>query len=400
MPDISTLLEKESKKKFKKSEYRPWNYLDEIEKEKGEKIEELSTNKGLDNSQRDQNLPEKEALTVIRAPVSIHEKIDQDKLITIPQVENLPSINEVKKEQPNSPLYSILRLSGHQKAIFSFILERCLSRGLLSSGIVTSQTLISITQTTLSMVNTSIQRLVDKQLIFRENGKRGRGGFYCFGISELVKDAATEYKRLSAFDDIDGPIKNADEKQLESYETQTAIGSHTTQIPKELAGIDISSLSKIGFKNGHLIQLFKQGNIDFNTIQDSINHFAFDLQYNNKAAEIKKSTPIGFFMGILNRTGLYNPPVNYESPKDIALRILLESKKAAKEKRDSMLKELINIAFEEWQSKLTNEEKDKIIPVDIRRGRLSGAKEASLKLYFTENVWPGIAPKEVDFQGS
>ena len=100
-------------------------------------------------------------------------------------------------------------------------------------------------------------------------------------------------------------------------------------------------------------------------------------------------------MGILKRSAIYNAPDNYESPKDRALRDLLDRKKAQKEKRDAMIKELINMAFEEWQAKLTPKEKDQIIPEEIKRVGLSGAKIASLKSYFTENVWPQLAPKEI-----
>jgi hypothetical protein len=404
MPDIDSLLEKESKKKFKKSSYRPWNYLDEIEKEEGEKKEDLSSSQALATvNQINQNQPEKiEALRPIEisVPVPVPDTGEQDTSKAIPQTNNLPNINEVKKEQTQSPLYSILRLTGHQKVIFSFVLEKCLSRGLLSSGIVTSKTLVTITNTTLSMVNTSIQRLVDKDLIFRENGKRGRGGFYCFGINESVKDAATEYKRLSAFDNLDGANKKAEENHIDGYDLSKSIDnrghSYDIGMPKELENIDVDLLHDIGFSKGHLVQLFKQEKLDLSTIQDSINHYAYDLRYNNKVAEIKKTSPIGYFMGILMRVGLYNPPENYESPKDRALRMLLERKKSEKEKRDGMIKELTTIAFDDWQEKLTKEEKDELLPEDVRRSRLSAAKTASLKTYFTENVWPNIAPKEID----
>lgn len=401
MPDISTLLEKDSKKKFKKSSYRPWNYLDEIEKEAEEKKGE-SCNSAVINTQVNLQPEETTELSINEnineTSKPINTTIEHEKSPTMLQVNKLSATNEIKKEPVNSPLYSILRLSGHQKVIFSFILERCLSRGLLSSGVITSQSLMTITKTTLSMVNTSIQRLVDKGLISRENGKRGRGGFYCFAISESVKDGATEYKRLSAFDDLDGTNKKSDENQFDGYDLSntTDYRSNEAGLPKELETIDISSLQHIGFTKKHLSQLLKQGKLDLITIQDSINHFAYDLQYNKKEADIKTS-PVAYFMGILLRVGLYNPPDNYESPKDRALRELLERKKTDKEKREAMIKELINIAFEDWQAKLNQDEKDKLIPEEIRKSRLSGAKLASLRTYFSEHVWPKIAPKEIDY---
>ena len=72
----------------------------------------------------------------------------------------------------------------------------------------------------------------------------------------------------------------------------------------------------------------------------------------------------------------------------------MREKKKEKEKYDTMMKELISIAFEEWSEKLSEEEKDKIVPDEIRKLKLVGAKIASLKLYFSEKIWP---EKKKDF---
>jgi hypothetical protein len=401
MPDIDSLLEKATKKKFKKSTYRPWNYMDEIQKEEEEKhhhqevanITELKHDAIPPINKTAVNIPSRPdtdaKLNISNAP--------SDNLSNVSIVENSQIKDKLNEASPVSPLYSILRLSGHQKIIFAFILERCLSRGLLSSGMITSEMLTSITNTSLSMVNTSIQRLVDKKLVSRENGKRGRGGFYCFSLSPEVKDAAIEYRRLATLDNTESSRSN--ESQIETFDSTRIDGrKFSSGLPKEWDELDVEPLQHIGFTRGHLVQLYKQGDLEAQSIQDSIYHFAYDLKYNNKGAHITKSSPIGYFMGILKRSAIYNAPDNYESPKDKALRELVERKKAEKEKREAMIKELINIAFEEWQAKLTQEEKDQFIPEEIRRGRLTGAKLASLKTYFTENVWPKLAPKEIDFK--
>ena len=403
MPDIDSLLEKASKKKFKKSSYRPWNYMDEIQKEEEEKQQQEEINvtelkqdtvNQLQTTKTDINIlyiqePKLNVPNAVKdSPPNV--SVSENNLLIKDQT------RENTKEQSVSPLYSILRLSGHQKIIFAFILERCLSRGLLSSGMITSETLTSITHTSLSMVNTSIQRLVDKKLVFRENGKRGRGGFYCFGLSPEVKNAAIEYRRLATLDSNESSRQS--EAQIENYDLARIDGRKFTHsgLSKEWEELDIEPLQHIGFSRGHLVQLYKQGDLEAQSIQDSIYHFSYDLKYNNKGPSITKSSPIGYFMGILKRSAVYTAPDNYESLKDRALRELLERKKAEKEKREMMIKELINIAFEEWQAKLSQEEKDKFIPEEIRKGRLTGAKLASLKTYFTENVWPQIAQKEID----
>jgi hypothetical protein len=245
------------------------------------------------------------------------------------------------------------------------------------------------------MINTSIQRLMNKKLLFRENGKRGRGGFYCFRINEEVKEAAIEYRRLATLDSSEATKVN--DQQIEDYEITRIDGRKysNTILPKEWDEIDIEPLRQIGFSRNHLIQLYREGGFEIHLLQDSIYHFAFDLKYNNKAASITKSSPLGYFIGILKRSAVYAAPDNYEAPKDRALREYLERKKIEKEKRDARLKELINIAFDDWQSKLNQEQKDRLLPEDVRNGRLAGAKLAALRTYFIENVWPQVAPEEL-----
>lgn len=386
MPDINSLMEK-TKKKFKKSSYRPWNYLEEIEKEEEEKNQEKENVLPpqvpaiFDQSQ----LIENKSIPITQ-PLELKEP--KKNLANSFIKETSFIANQINQEKLNSPLYSILRLSGHQKIIFSFVLEKSLSSGSLSSGIVTSEMLISMTNTSLSMINTSIQRLVDKKLLFRENGKRGRGGFYSFGLTQDVKDAAIEFRKLSTeVNKIENPFENDDLARMDNQKF--------SMLPKEWDEIDTEPLHHISFSRGHLVQLYKYGNIDVQTIQESIYHFAYDLEQNNKAVNITKSSPIGYFMGILKRSGLYNAPQNYESPKNKALREMLERKKIEKEKHDSMMRELINIAFDDWQAKLTQDEKDQLIPDEIKKSRLSGAKFSSLRTYFIENIWPQITPKEI-----
>jgi len=392
VPDIDFILEKSTKKKFKKSSYRPWNYMEEMQKEESQQKPIVQSKIYIEkNSSAQAEVLEKQIIPEkIEKTIEVIEK-PEFKFIN-EKNEKIDEIYLNYKGQSNSPLYTILRLSGHQKLIFNFILEKCLTRNLLTTGIVTSEILINLTNTSLTMVNTSIQRLVEKGLVNRENGKRGRGGFYCFGIAREIKDAAIEYRRIANIENIE-PLKANENQPLKIDPSFIEIKKIIQVLPPEWEEIDIEPLHHIGFTKGHIVQLFKQGEIDITTLQDSIYYFSYDLQHNNKADSITKSSPLGYFMGILKRIGLYNAPENYESFKNRALREMLESKKNEKEKRDNMLKELIHLAFEEWHGKLSQEEKDNFIPNEIRKTKLLSAKQASLKSYFTEHVWPSLAPK-------
>src|SRR6185437_13696552 len=205
MPDIDSLLEKASKKKFKKSSYRPWNYMEEIQKEEQQQEHKIDSSNVSIEEDSTPNVELSKVTETVNVPKYATPQSERTQVQSSINESNkiVSATSANQKEQTNSPLYIILRLSGHQKTIFNFILERCVTRGLLSTGSVTSETLTSITNTSLTMVNTSIQRLVEKKIIHRENGKRGRGGFYSFGISQEIKDAAVEYRRLTNFDAVE-----------------------------------------------------------------------------------------------------------------------------------------------------------------------------------------------------
>jgi len=72
----------------------------------------------------------------------------------------------------------------------------------------------------------------------------------------------------------------------------------------EWQSIDIEPLSEIGFTKNHLTQIALQLGLLPKDVQDSIHVFAFDLKENEKRKDIK-GDPIGFFMGILRKRGMY-----------------------------------------------------------------------------------------------
>ncbi len=104
-------------------------------------------------------------------------------------------------------------------------------------------------------------------------------------------------------------------------------------------------------------------------------------------AEIK-TTPIGYFMGIMRRAGIYTAPDNYESEKDRALRTYLDTKKRQQEKQATVEAELMDLSYHEWMSGLTDDEKKSLLPDHTLHGKLEGPKIAALKTYFKKNIWP------------
>ena len=110
------------------------------------------------------------------------------------------------------------------------------------------------------------------------------------------------------------------------------------------------------------------------------------MEKNNKIKTLK-SAPLNYFMGILRSGKPYAPPANYESPQVAAMRIYLERKKEAEQKRSAMEEEIFNIAFNEWESGLSIENKDSLYPPAVKNSRLSSEKAAHLRLYFRDQIW-------------
>ena len=146
-------------------------------------------------------------------------------------------------------------------------------------------------------------------------------------------------------------------------------------------------MKNICFTEQHIDQLRRLKISSPQKVQDSIEYFAFDLRENNKQHEIK-TNPLGYFMGILKRTGMYLAPDNYESPHDRAMKLYLAKQKEIKKKKEAMENELLEISFSEWKGQLSEEEKNKLLPEDIKRINLSGAKESHLRQHFRETIWP------------
>ena len=156
------------------------------------------------------------------------------------------------------------------------------------------------------------------------------------------------------------------------------------EIGEEYKNIDSSSLEKIGFGFTQISQLFEK-NIDPNLIQESINHFAFALENNEKIKQ--NENPLNLFMGVL-RKGRRWVESNYESVQTIELRALLELKKKEKEEYEAILAELFELEYNTWFTDMTDEELKKLLPnADFKYGRHIHEIEQQAKILFKNTKW-------------
>ena len=92
-------------------------------------------------------------------------------------------------------------------------------------------------------------------------------------------------------------------------------------------------------------------------------------------------------MGIL-RKGPYAPSANYESPEVRQMRLYLEGKEREQKIRVDLESRLESVAFDEWTTGLTVEDRTRLVPVTDFAKPGSQGHNVQLKQHFRENVWP------------
>ena len=85
-----------------------------------------------------------------------------------------------------------MELAGFQQDLAFYIINNCISKGILTTSQISSLFLHNLALNkgySKNSLKTSIQRLSNKNIIRREGGKRGKGGYYVFAITEQIRNA-------------------------------------------------------------------------------------------------------------------------------------------------------------------------------------------------------------------
>jgi hypothetical protein len=393
MPTIEQLADK-TKKKFVKSDYRPWNYMEEIEKESNENQLEINESPIQGQPNTALNESKKGQIDIIQKSNRDQSEITPDESERESHAQTVKPLKTYKTDIEEKVIYAdlsihettldtIFRLTGHQKKIFMFIVERCASRAMLSTGVIKGEVLSEITGTTSKMVKTSIQRLVGKNLIQRERGKTGRGGFYIFSITELVRNAVLEYKRMVGNEEQIGTNKASFGNHI-SVKQKSAVTDKKHNLPEEWMKINIYPLEDIGFNHHHLLDIYETQLADPQMVQESILHFAYGIEY--EAEKYKQYTD--FLNVLIGRLRKGKPwfEKSYRSPQEIAQDELLEARKNGIERRKKVEEEAFKIALAEWQEELDPSE---LATITEKKG--SGdimPAAAKISKYFRDTIWP------------
>jgi len=255
----------------------------------------------------------------------------EDKVRTQLRTKLRTNLGQSEDKKPVSGHFS--SLIGLQRKITLFIYEACnISRNRITNALSVEH-IANVFQTTKFSVRKTIQRLEEKRIIIRNNFKNGRGGWTQYELSDVIfkeiMQEETQDKLRTNLGQSEDKVRTQLRTELRtitpSSSSNISINTTTTELPDEWQKINILPLESIGFTMGHLTQLQRAGITSAEFVQDSIDHFFYDLTTNNKGKEIK-TNPLGYFMGIMKRVGVYAAPENYESEKDRALRTYIETK--------------------------------------------------------------------------
>ncbi|WP_131795885.1 hypothetical protein [Fluoribacter gormanii] len=284
----------------------------------------------------------------------------------------------------------IISLSGKQKIIFDIVIDICSARNSLSTGPVQTASLASIAQTTTGTIKTMLIRLIQKQLLIRYPGKNAKGGYVNLGITSTILDLVNSLKTSNKHNIFASDIilsnryqKDISQEHISSSNYNiitTNLNRRLDQIPPEWENINFEPLSHIGFSKTQIKQMI--GKNDPTIVQESINHFAFGLEHNPKVK--KYEDPLNVLMGVL-RKGQAWVETDYRSAIEIAQQKLLDAKRAEMERKKSLEEEAYKLALSEWDSGITEQEREKI--TERTNGDLT-PPAAKLSKYFREYIWP------------
>ncbi len=309
-----------------------------------------------------------------------------------------PTTNWQQTDNKVATKTSFSMLVGLQRSCLLFVYQSCKANRSKVTEPLSLEHVAQHLKTSSGAVKTTFQRLEEKYCLIRVSFKNGRGGWSIYELPESIFTEMlrqeTDNKLATNWQQTDNKVASepatspsSSSSYINNKTTTTGEAGEDKNLTTEWQALRIDSLSAIGFTTTHLAQIAQQGKLSAGIIQDSIEAFAFDLKYNQKAKTLKGS-PLNYFMGIVRNGQPYAPPANYESPQDREMRIYLERKQKIEQARAAREEELMKLAFDEWDREQSEEYKQSVLPEDMRHSRFLGPKQASLRSYFAKEIWP------------
>lgn len=279
----------------------------------------------------------------------------------------------------------LMLFSKKERELISLVFWQCRNNGTLVSPPISTEEIRNTLKITADRVRNLIFRIIKKGGLKIVRHKNGQTAYRVFELPKSLYQAMLDFQNNTVPRFMD-PLANALAQPLANTSNSSSIlniNKTTTSLPEEWKKINFALLQPIGFSETQLQQLFDGHMTSHEVIQESINHFAFALEYNEKVKAYPQ--PLNVFMGVLRKGQRWHESA-YVHPKELALRQILDEKRKRKEQFNAMIKELVDIEFPDWRKNLTEAQIKEIVPVDTLKTNLTPAITSALRNYFVETV--------------
>lgn len=268
--------------------------------------------------------------------------------------------NTQTNTKPNTTSYTKLYtklsfsvLSGLQKEVLIFLFNECKKQRAEVTPELTPKHLANQLNVCFSSVRTTIQRLIEKGFISREEFKAGRGGWSKFRFPEELYKDLYHLEMEQKLNTKPNTETNTTPSSSSIY-INNNINTTTNQddnflkkLPDEWQAIDFDDLSEYGFTEAHLFDIARAGKLSPDFVQDALYRFAWDIQ-NNRTGEYRNGL-IGFIVGRLVKGGSYTSRSDdYIHPTIRAEKEFQERKLREIEEIKRLKQERLNLEIQEW----------------------------------------------------
>ena len=403
--------------------FRPFDDPDHQEKS-------LNINHTITSKEENNNLvtseinTEKNANLIEHKPITNQSQLEHKPNTNQSQLEHKPNTkpntksntNGTQTEHKKTDLNAIV---GAQRKLLFYIYNLCKINGTKITSPLNLEVLYENTFIEKGSIKTSLNRLVQKGFLIRQEIKSGRSGWVIFRMPDTV------YQELFN-NDISLSLTQTRHKLDTKPNTKpnttapivvsSYINNTTTSFPDEFKQIDFCCLGDFGFDESHLIQIYREYSkkpeisLSAEIIQNSIYALAFDLKHNNVAENFKQS-PVVILTALLKKGQPYSSktPDKVLSPREEAMQEYLQAQQKKNLKILEIETQTKDSAQQEWLNSLSEQElsgfnqsnesrpdgmPEKIFEISRRKKALAQAKE-----YFNTIIWP-TRQKEILAQSS
>ncbi len=376
------------KKKFVLKERRSW--LNEDPSENINPINEIINTKEIQNSNNTQIQPKTKDF--ITSPYKIKKEPNPDlKSTTFNESPNNKNTIGRQLDNNSTTEETIDTLVGNERQLIHFIYALCRNAGEKTTPpLVIKDFLDSTTIQSKYVLKKTIERLIDKNVLFRLKGRRGKGGYMKFQLPDLV------YNRLT--------IKMPEKRQIdEIWTTQTnkettdiisTEPSNSEKLPQEWLDIDTADIQSHGVKFGipQLKEIFELGTASTEAVQTLLDTVVFQIEQDKKTGSNKIKSPLGLIMSLLKKGREYIVE-GYESPIEKTLKESLEKEKLKEQNINKMLIDLKETSFNNWYTDLDDAFIKTHIPNYTPDKKYLLLTEKAMKTFFSETIFPTIKAK-------